>query len=134
VDGRQHNLQRVRPEHHRRTPSTSEVRQQIRVPFPRQPCAGKGELVDGSGRNSGDASVARVAHRIADGLVRGASGFRRQNARLEPHTGGRPIDLRLADIRHSWIVGGFARNLGPDARRVTCRDSDDRFVRVHADT
>jgi len=134
MDGRQHDFQRFRPEHHRRMPSTSEMRQQIRVPFPRQPCPGKGELVDGSGRNGGNASVARVAHRITDGLVRGAPGLRRQNATLEPHTCGRPINLRLTDVRYSWIVGGFARNFRPDARRVTCRDSDDRFVRVHADT
>jgi hypothetical protein len=106
-------------------------------PFHGNPAREKASLFTGAvaiaaKRPAGGARTAgRVAHRVADGLVRGTPGFRRENAALESRARRRSIDLRLADGRDAWILCGFPSNLGPDARWITCGDRDDRSLRVH---
>ena len=76
VDGRQHHSNRRRLEHHRDKRRAGEVREEIRVPAPRQAGHGESLLADGRRGDGIDSSLLRILDRTNDRVVRGATARR----------------------------------------------------------
>ena len=127
VHGGEHHLERLGPEHHRDTRRARQLRQQIGVSLPRQPGAGKPQLVHGRGCDRRHASIHRVANGRTDRVIRRVSGFRGQYAGLEARTVRGAVDDRLTRLANARIVRRLPRDLGADARGITDRDRDPRF-------
>ena len=127
---RQHDAQLVALEHHRDARRAGEVREQIRVPLPRQSCQRERCFIDGRGCDGGDVSALRVRGRLDDRVVRGPARLRRHRARTKrPQRGAvvRSVEHRLADFADRRIRCGLHRDLGSDPGRIADRDADPRF-------
>jgi hypothetical protein len=127
MDGGEHHFQRLAPEHHRHPRAAGEVREQVRVPLPRQPRARERQFVHRRGRHGVHRAGLGVADRGTDRVERGAAGVGRQLAHGKRVLGRRTVEHRFAHLAHAWIVGRLARDLGSDAGRVADGNRDARF-------
>ena len=131
VDRREHHLERLRPEHHRDPRTAGQMRQQIGVPFPRQPRARERQLVHRRRRHRRDDAGLRIFHRGAERVVRRSARVGRQFTGGEPRTCRRAIHDRFTDLPDARIVGRLLRDLRTDAGGIAARDGDARLHRRH---
>ena len=126
VDGREHDAQLGRIEHHRHERRSGQVREEIGVAAPREPGEREGLFADGRGRDGVDAARHRVLDGAHDNVVGGAPCRRRHEARLDGRGRGRGVHDGFADVEHPRVGGGLAGDLGSDARGIAHGQRDSR--------
>jgi len=127
VHRRQHDAQRLGPEHHHDIWNAAQFGKQVGVPAPRKARGRKGGFVDGrrdDGRHLPRHRVVRRGHdrRVGRSAGRGIHAPRRK--RLERFGRMRPVDHRPAHCDDARIRRRLHGDLGSDAGRVAGGDGD----------
>ncbi len=137
MDGREHDLEPLGPEHHHDVVDTAEMREQVGVAAPRQTGGRKGLLVDRRRDDGIDVCRKRIRRRADDRLVGRArrAGVDAASRKLRDFFGQmRTVDHRPTDRRDARIANRFERDLRADAGGITGGDGDQRQGISKADT
>ena len=136
MNRREHDAQRLGVEHHRDARRAGQVREQLRVPAPRQPGGANASLLIGAVAIASMRPACASRRRRDDGVVgraaRSADTRPRSNAR-DVVVGRRSVEDRLAQLDATRGIGRrLARDLRPDAGGIADGDADARRARSSA--
>ena len=122
VNGREHDAQLLRPEHHRDARRLCELGEHLGVSPPRQARQSQRLLVDRCRRNRVNAPALRIAYGAHNRFVRREAGIRGQDARGEWVLGS--VKEGLAHFKDARIGHGLPRYFGSDTCWVAGCDAD----------